>query len=78
MKDEVLKTLLVYDGIDILINNAGISYRGEVISTDIDIDMKVMMSNYFSQICLTKSKFASIKKFHTLKAAATTLFVINL
>ncbi|XP_014467503.1 PREDICTED: dehydrogenase/reductase SDR family protein 7-like [Dinoponera quadriceps] len=54
IKAEVLKTLSVYDGIDILINNAGISYRGAVISTDIDIDIKVMMSNYFSQIYLTK------------------------
>lgn len=63
MKTQVLKTLSVYDGIDILINNAGISYRGEVINTDIDVDMKVMMSNYFSQVCLTKSKFISIEKF---------------
>ncbi|EFN80815.1 dehydrogenase/reductase SDR family protein 7-like [Harpegnathos saltator] len=54
MKSKVLKVLLVHDGIDILINNAGVSYRGEVISTDIDVDMKVMMSNYFSQVCLTK------------------------
>ncbi|XP_032679676.1 dehydrogenase/reductase SDR family protein 7-like [Odontomachus brunneus] len=56
MKNEILKTLMVYDGsIDVLINNAGISYRGETISTDIDVDMKVMMLNYFSQICLIKT-----------------------
>lgn len=62
---------MVYNGIDILINNAGCSYRGEVIDTATYTDMKIMLLNYFSQIHLTKSKFTSIKKLYATKAAVT-------
>lgn len=61
MKDAVSKTIMIHGRIDILINNAGISYRGEVINTSVDIDIKIMMSNYFSQVALSKSKYI-IKK----------------
>jgi len=54
LKDAVSKAIMVYDRIDILINNAGISYRGEVIDTNVDVDIKVMLSNYFSQVALSK------------------------
>ncbi|XP_011689663.1 PREDICTED: dehydrogenase/reductase SDR family protein 7-like [Wasmannia auropunctata] len=54
MKDEVSKAIMVHGRIDILINNAGISYRGEVIDTNVDVDIKVMLSNYFSQVALSK------------------------
>lgn len=57
LKDEVSKTIMIHSRIDILINNAGISYRGEVIDTNVDIDIKVMLSNYFSQVALSKSKY---------------------
>ena len=40
--------------IDILINNGGISYRGEVEMTSLDVDMQVMNVNYFGQVALTK------------------------
>lgn len=43
--------------IDILINNGGISYRGEVVSTSIDVDMKIMMINYFGTVALTKGEY---------------------
>lgn len=56
LKDEVSKTIMIHGRIDILINNAGISYRGEVIDTNVDVDIKVMLSNYFSQVALSKSK----------------------
>lgn len=62
MKDKVSKAIMVHGRIDILINNAGITYRGEVINTSVDVDLKVMMSNYFSQVALSKSK-CIIKKF---------------
>jgi len=47
---------MIYGGIDILINNAGISYRGEIIATNIDVDKKVMMTNYFASVVLSKSE----------------------
>ncbi|KAM0730063.1 Dehydrogenase/reductase SDR family protein 7-like [Formica fusca] len=54
LKDKVSEAIMVYGRIDILINNAGISYRGEVINTNVDVDIKVMLSNYFSQVALSK------------------------
>lgn len=74
MKDEVSKAIMIHGRIDILINNAGITYRGEVINTSVDVDLKVMMSNYFSQVALSKSKFI-IKKFNIV---TDSLFIIDL
>jgi len=74
MKDEVSKAIMIHGRIDILINNAGITYRGEVINTSVDVDLKVMMSNYFSQVALSKSKFI-IKKFNVV---TDSLFIIDL
>ena len=48
----------IYGHVDILINNAGISYRGSIQDTDIDVHMKVMTVNYFGQIALTKGMHA--------------------
>ncbi|XP_060580242.1 dehydrogenase/reductase SDR family member 7B-like [Ruditapes philippinarum] len=45
----------IFGHVDILINNAGISYRGSIQDTDIDVHMKVMTVNYFGQIALTKA-----------------------
>ncbi|XP_011502486.1 PREDICTED: dehydrogenase/reductase SDR family protein 7-like isoform X1 [Ceratosolen solmsi marchali] len=55
LTSEVAKVSKIYGRIDILINNAGISYRGEVIDTKVDVDIKVMLINYFSQIALAKA-----------------------
>lgn len=54
LKDQVTKAIMVHDRIDILINNAGISYRGDVLETGIDVDMKVMMTNYFAAVAVSK------------------------
>lgn len=42
--------------IDILVNNAGISYRGEIISTDVSVDIRLMVVNYFGQVAVTKGE----------------------
>lgn len=42
--------------IDILINNGGISFRGDINNTNIDVDMKVMLVNYFGQVAVTKGE----------------------
>ena len=44
-----------FSKIDILINNGGISQRGEVHETPIDIDRRIMEINYFGNIALTKA-----------------------
>jgi len=52
VKGEEAKAL--FGRVDILINNAGISYRGSINDTDIDVHQNVMTVNYFGQIALTK------------------------
>ena len=53
-----LKAVLARVGgsIDILINNAGQSYRGEAANTLIDVDLKLMLVNYFGHVAVTKGK----------------------
>lgn len=46
--------------VDVLINNAGISYRGEIIDTSISVDKKVMDTNYFGPVALTKALLPSM------------------
>ena len=48
------KALEFYGEIDILINNAGISYRGSIVETNIQVDQKLMLINYFGQVAMTK------------------------
>ena len=40
--------------VDILINNAGISSRGPVMDTQLEVDRKVMETNFFGTISLTR------------------------
>lgn len=51
-----------YGKIDILINNGGISQRGEAGDTSIEIDRKIMEINYFGNIALTKSILPYMRK----------------
>ncbi|XP_015784417.1 dehydrogenase/reductase SDR family member 7B [Tetranychus urticae] len=45
----------IHGNIDIIINNAGISYRGAIISTDINVYQNLMTVNYFGQIEVIKA-----------------------
>lgn len=51
-----------YKRIDILINNGGISQRGEAGETPLDVDRKIMEINYFGTIALTKSILPVLRK----------------
>ncbi|GMR33602.1 hypothetical protein PMAYCL1PPCAC_03797, partial [Pristionchus mayeri] len=52
--DELVK--LSHDGrIDCLVNNAGISMRGSVAETDMAVQRKVMETNYFGQVAVTRA-----------------------
>lgn len=46
--------LRCYGQVDILINNAGISYRGNILDTQISVQRDVMETNYFGPIALTR------------------------
>ncbi|XP_066496751.1 dehydrogenase/reductase SDR family member 7B isoform X2 [Tiliqua scincoides] len=48
--------------VDVLINNAGISYRGTIVDTAVEVDRKVMDTNYFGPIALTKALLPSMIK----------------
>ncbi len=42
-------------GIDILINNAGISQRSYAVDTSLDVDRRIMEVNFFGTVALTKA-----------------------
>nr|XP_016937443.1 dehydrogenase/reductase SDR family protein 7-like [Drosophila suzukii] len=58
----VTNVLAVYNQVDILINNGGISVRADVASTAVDVDLKVMVVNYFGSVALTKALLPSMVK----------------
>ncbi|XP_005349986.1 dehydrogenase/reductase SDR family member 7B isoform X1 [Microtus ochrogaster] len=56
------KILQCFGYVDILINNAGVSYRGAISDTIVDVDRKVMEINYFGPVALTKALLPSMVK----------------
>ncbi|XP_053326669.1 dehydrogenase/reductase SDR family member 7B isoform X2 [Spea bombifrons] len=48
--------------VDILINNAGISYRGTIMNTKVSVDRMIMDTNYFGPVALTKALLPSMTK----------------
>ncbi|CAG2121240.1 unnamed protein product, partial [Medioppia subpectinata] len=52
--------LSFYGSVDVIINNGGISYRGSVIDTTVDVDRQVMLVNYFGQLALIKAFLPSM------------------
>lgn len=56
------EALAIHGRIDVLVNNGGISYRGEASATSLDVDLQVMVTNYFGPIALTKAILPSMLK----------------
>uniref|UniRef100_A0A480XVG1 Dehydrogenase/reductase SDR family member 7B n=1 Tax=Sus scrofa TaxID=9823 RepID=A0A480XVG1_PIG len=52
--------LRCFGHVDVLINNAGVSYRGAVVDTSLDVDKRVMETNYFGPVALTKALLPSM------------------
>lgn len=44
--------------IDILINNGGVSHRGSILHTTLEVDKKIMYTNYFGSVGLTKGIYS--------------------
>lgn len=55
-------TIKVFGDVDVLINNAGISMRGLLKNTDVDVIEKVMQVNFFGTVYCTKAALNSIIK----------------
>lgn len=59
-KQFIESTIETFGGIDILINNAGVSMRGLFTDTDTDVIRKVMEINFFGTVYCTKYALPSI------------------
>ncbi|CAG0924019.1 unnamed protein product [Notodromas monacha] len=55
LKAKADEALNVYGRVDILVNNGGMSYRGDIVSTHLAVDVKLMAVNYFGQVALCKA-----------------------
>ncbi|XP_059614611.1 dehydrogenase/reductase SDR family protein 7-like [Phlebotomus argentipes] len=55
LPEKVTGILNIFGKIDILVNNGGISVRSTALATTIDVDIKVMLVNYFGSVALTKA-----------------------
>lgn len=67
IKSKSIMAIAKWEGIDYLINNAGIASRGHVVNTDMTVYRKVMETNFFGSIALTKEVLPSMlstKKGH--------------
>ena len=62
LKEKAQQALNIHGHIDILVNNGGIVYYGEVVNTKHEDDMRVMMTNYFGTVELTKAVLPSMIK----------------
>jgi short-subunit dehydrogenase len=59
-KNFIDSTIATFGGIDILINNAGISMRAELKDTEVEVIKKVMDVNFFGTVYCTKLALDSI------------------
>ena len=57
LPDRVRQALAIFGHIDILVNNGGVSNRGDILSTDAEVFERIMMVNYFGTMVLTKGQF---------------------
>ena len=56
----ISRVLQHYGGIDVLINNAGITQRGAFVETDVAVFEKVMAVNFFGSLYCTKAAIESL------------------
>ncbi|XP_051905095.1 dehydrogenase/reductase SDR family member 7B isoform X2 [Hippocampus zosterae] len=66
LMDRVAEDILkCYGRVDVLINNAGISYRGHILDTQLSVQRDVMETNYFGPVALTQALLPSMVRQHT-------------
>ena len=56
IKASVQTAIECHGHVDIVINNGGVSYRGQVEETSLDVDIAIMNVNYFGQVAVTKGE----------------------
>lgn len=55
LQNKAKEAINLFGGIDILVNNGGISQRSMVIDTSLEVDRRLMEVNYFGTVALTKA-----------------------
>lgn len=63
LPEKVEHILKIFGHIDILINNGGVGVRADALSTAVDVDIKVMLVNYFGTVALTKGKWVTFCRY---------------
>ena len=58
----VRDVVTTFGRVDYLVNNGGLSQRGEAAETSLDIDRRIMEINYFGNIALTKAVLPYMQK----------------
>lgn len=61
-EDKTKEVVKRFGRIDILINNGGVSQRGEAHATSLEIDRQIMEVNYFGAVALTKAVLPVMQK----------------
>lgn len=54
ISSKVQQALTLFGGVDIIINNAGISYRGCIQDTALSVDQKLMAVNFLGHVAVIK------------------------
>lgn len=54
LAEKIAQIEKMFGHIDVLINNAGISVRADVVSMAVDLDVQVMLVNYFGAVAVIK------------------------
>lgn len=60
LPDKARAALEIFGGIDVLVNNAGVTQRSLVADTEIDVYRKLMEVNFFGAVALTKAVLPSM------------------
>jgi NAD(P)-dependent dehydrogenase (short-subunit alcohol dehydrogenase family) len=56
LPEKAAAALQIYGSIDILVNNAGVSFRGSVLETSLEVDQRIMNTNFMGPLALTKGE----------------------
>lgn len=60
LPEKMKQALSIHGNIDVLINNGGITFRGQIVDTTLETDLKLMTVDYFGQVALTKAVLPSM------------------
>ena len=64
--------------VDILISNAGVSLRGTIMDTDIEVHRKMMEINYFGPVNLVKGKWVVVSNHECSRICCVVPYMKNI